>query len=174
MNYSVIMNTYNEDTCDVVYIATNNYFFGVESKYGLHYPCHHCRLFKKSYIEVTGEMHNYLKTKENARKLYVKGENKEMIHFPYNNTEEWLKKRYRYIDVETENKTKFISPLICCIKSFNKFFFLDKNYKGGYEGFMLSVTQTISEMIADVKVYYDNKNIDIEQIKNKYLDEKNE
>lgn len=158
-----------DDLCDIAYIAIKNYFFGVEANYGK-YPYYYCRLFKKDFIEITGQMHSCLKLKTNECKSTYINKRKNLIHFPYNNVEEWLKKRYRYINVETENNHKFISPFSCFIKSFFRFYFKEKNYKGKYEGFMLAISQATSELIADIKIYYDKKNIDIFKIKNQYLE----
>lgn len=155
---------------DAIYIPTINYYFGQKSKYGVHYPCHHCRLFKKQAVTVTGEMHNYLPVNNGCRELFINGEENALIHFPFNTLEDWMKKRYRYIKIDTENCKKSKPLLFVAIKDFCKSYFKEKNYKGGYEGFILAVLASISGQIANIKTYYDNKNVDIDEIKNKYLE----
>lgn len=169
---NLIEEVIEEDKCDVCYIPTLNYFFGVKSKYGIHFPCHHCRLFKKQYIHVTGVVHNYLNVINDARELFIEGEENSIIHFSFNNIEQWCKKRLRYIELETENNKKFKSPFFCFTKSFINAYFKEKNYKGGYDGFILSLLAGISSQLANIKNYYDNKNIDIKNIKNKYINGK--
>lgn len=120
-----------ENIYDAVYIPTINYFFGLKSEYGVHYPCHHCRLFKKTAVTVTGEMHNYLPVNNGFLEKFIYGEENALIHFPYNDIEQWMKKRYRYICVETENCKKSKSLFFVAIKEFCKAYFKDKNYKGG-------------------------------------------
>ena len=156
--------------CDAVYFPTINYFFGVKSEYGLHYPCHHCRLFKKNVVTVTGIPHNYFNINKECIEKFVYGEENAIIHFSFNNIEEWMKKIYRYIDLEEKNN-KFNNPFICGIKSFCKAFFKEKNYQGGYEGLILSILSSISAQLANIKLYYDDKEIDAKKIKEKYLDE---
>lgn len=158
-----------ENKYDVVYFPTINYFFGEKAKYGLHYPCHHCRLFRKQNIIVTGIVHHYLEVKKDSKELWLQGEEYALLHFSFDNIDQWMKKRARYIDLETNDK-KFKSPLLCFIGNFNRFYFKEKNYKGGYNGFILSILCAISEEIANIKKYYDSKNINIDEIKNKYLE----
>lgn len=159
----------DEDDCDAVYFPTINYFFGVKSEYGLHYPCHHCRLFKKSVITITGMPHDYLKINEKCKEKFIYGEENALIHFPFNNIKEWINKRYRYIELE-ENNNKFKNPIWTGFKCFCRSFFKEKNYQGGYDGFMLAVLASISEELAYSKLYYKNKNINVKKIKEKYLD----
>ncbi len=158
-----------KDDCDAVYFPTINYFFGLKSKYGLHYPCHHCRLFKKSAITVTGIPHNYLNINKECIEKFVYGEENALIHFSFNNIEEWMKKRYRYIELENNNN-KFKNPIICGIKSFCRAFFKEKNYQGGYDGFILSILSSVSDQLANIKLYYENKKIDSNKIREKYLE----
>lgn len=160
-----------ENKYDVVYFPFINYFFGEKSTYGLHYPCHHFRLFKKKNIIVTGIVHNYLKVKNNSEELWLYGEENAIVHFPYDNMEQWMKKRSRYIELESNDK-KFVSPILCFIRNFFRFYFKEKNYKGGYNGFLISILCATSEELANIKAYYDNKNIDINAIKNKLLERK--
>lgn len=162
----------DENKYDLVFIPTINYFFGEKAKYGLHYPCHHCRIFRKSNIIVTGKVHHYLEYKQNSKELWLYGEEYALLHFSFDNVEQWMMKRTRYIELESENYKKFKSPLLCFISNFNRFYFKEKNYKGGYNGFILSILCAISEEISNIKVYYDNKKIDVDEIKNKYLERK--
>lgn len=155
------------DSCDIVYIPTINYFFGVKSKYGLHYPCHHCRLFKKQYIYVTGKCHSYLDVVNNARELWLQGEENALIHFSFNNIEEWARKRIRYAKLQP--RKKFSPPFICFLKSFFRFYIKEKNIFGGYNGYIFSITEAMSEQMANIEEYYKNKNIDIDTLKNHYL-----
>lgn len=154
---------------DIVYLPVLNYFFGVKSKYGIHFPCLHCRLFKKSFIKVTGVMHSYFEVINEPKTLCIRDEEYAIIHFPYNTIEEWLKKRIRYINFETKSNNKFCSPLLLFIKTFIKYYFKDGCYKGGYDGFILALTQCTSAAIANYKNYYENKNIDINKLKDDYL-----
>lgn len=157
----------NEDKCDIVYLPTINYFFGIKSKYGLHYPCHHCRLFKKKYIHVTGKCHNYLNVVNDARELWLQGEENALIHFSYNNIEQWAKKRIRYEKLEPKNK--FRSPFLCFLRAFFRLYFKEKNIFGGYDGYLLSITGAMSEQMGNIEKYYKDKNIDIDKLKNQYL-----
>lgn len=158
----------NEDKCDIVYLPTINYFFGLKSKYGLHYPCHHCRLFKKKYINVTGKCHSYLDVVNNARELWLQGEENALIHFSFNNIEEWAKKRIRYAKLQP--RKKFKAPIFCFIKAFCRFYFKEKNIFGGYDGYILSVTEALGEQMANLDKYYKSKNIDIDSLKKSYLE----
>lgn len=159
-----------ENKYDAVYIPTINYYLGQESKYGVHYPCHHCRLFKKNAVTVTGEMHNYLPVNNGSKETFIYGEENALLHFPYNTIEDWMKKRYRYIKLETENYQKPKSIIFSAIKDFCKAYFKEKNYKGGYDGFILSALASISGQLANIKVYYDKKDKDVNKIKDKFLE----
>ena len=94
----------------------------------------------------------------------------QLSTFPLTISKNGWKKRYRYIDLEEKNN-KFNNPFICGIKSFCKAFFKEKNYQGGYEGLILSILSSISAQLANIKLYYDDKEIDAKKIKEKYLDE---
>lgn len=158
-----------ENKYDAVYVPFINYFFGVKSKYGVHYPCYYCRLFKKNSVLITGKVHNYMKILDNSKITYISGEQNCLIHFSFNNINDWVKKRLRYIELETEGKNKHRFPLLVFFSNFYKFYFKEKNYQGGYDGFILTILQCISEQLANIKIYYENKNIDVKKIKDSYL-----
>lgn len=160
-----------ENKYDLVYFPIINYFFGEKAKYGLHYPCHHLRLFKKENVIITGKVHNYIKVKQGSKELWLYGEENALIHFPFDNINQWMQKRARYIELESDEKT-FKPPIMCFISNFFRFYVKEKNYKGGYSGFILSILCATSEELANIKKYYDNKNLDINKIKNSYLDRK--
>ncbi|MBQ8535010.1 MAG: glycosyltransferase family 2 protein [Bacilli bacterium] len=158
-----------DNVYDIVYLPFLNYFFGTKTKYGVHFPCLHCRLFKKSFINVTGVMHSFLEIVNAPNTLMLSDEKYAIIHFSYNNIDEWLNKRLRYIKFECKHNNKFHSPFFLFIVSFIRFYFKDGAYKGGYDGFILALTQCTSEAIANFNNYYDNKKIDVKSIKEEYL-----
>ena len=43
------------------------------------------------------------------------------------------------------------------------------NEERNYQCFILTILQCISEQLANIKIYYENKNIDVKKIKDSYL-----
>lgn len=95
-----------EDTCDIVYIPMLNYLFGQQMRgcgWGVD-QVWHVRFFKKSHVEYSSQIHNYLSIiRPGTRAFRLYGEENALVHFNYIDFEHFLEKLNRYTTIEAKS-----------------------------------------------------------------------
>lgn len=150
-----------EDLADVVYIPHNNYFAGVQVK-GVGWGALqnlHPRLFKKSYIRFSPDVHQFAQINEEARILRLEDPELGFIHFSYVDVEHFIQKMNRYTTLEAENKYKSGERIrtrhliLRLLSEFRWRYFKYKGYKDGDTGLYLSLLLVFYRLVTYLKLY---------------------
>ncbi len=115
------------------FVPRLNYFFGKPVRYGGLYPDFTVRLFNRNYAGFSAdEVHEKVVVKEN-KISYLKN---HMLHFAYENVEEFVAKQNRYSSLNAKpNKIKAIfNPSW----TFFRMFFLKFGFLDGWRGFVIA------------------------------------
>jgi len=119
-------------TCKAYFAPRLNYFFGKPIKYCGLYPDATLRLFDRKYAKFSeDEVHEKVLTKEKTAIL-----KNHMLHFAYENIEEFITKQNRYSSLNKKNKP--LKALFSPYWTFFKIYFLRLGFLEGWRGFLIA------------------------------------
>ena len=119
-------------TCKAYFAPRLNYFFGKPIKYCGLYPDATLRLFDRKYAKFSeDEVHEKVLTKEKTAIL-----KNHMLHFAYENIEEFITKQNRYSSLNKRNKP--LKALFSPYWTFFKIYFLRLGFLEGWRGFVIA------------------------------------
>lgn len=127
-----ILNTLKEPLFNGYKIARLNWFFGKPIYHGGLYPDYTIRLFKKDFGQFSDD--------EVHEKVLIKGDvgalKNYMIHYAYNNIEEFISKQNRYSSLNA--KQNRLKAIINPYWTFFKIFVIKKGFLDGWRGFIIA------------------------------------
>lgn len=127
-----IIFTLKNPTCKAYFIPRLNYFFGKAIKHCGLYPDYTIRLFERKFaIFSEDEVHEKVKTKEKTATL-----KNHMLHFAYENIEEFITKQNRYSSLNSKNS--IFKALFSPYWTFLKIYFLRLGFLEGWHGFVIA------------------------------------
>jgi len=119
-------------TCKAYFIPRLNYFFGKPIKYCGLYPDATLRLFDRNFASFTeDEVHEKVETKEKTAIF-----KNHMLHYAYENIEEFINKQNRYSTLNKKNR--FLKALFSPYWTFFKIYFLRLGFLEGWHGFVIA------------------------------------
>ncbi len=119
-------------TCKAYFVPRLNYFFGKPIKYCGLYPDATLRLFDKNYAKFSeNKVHEKVITNEKTAIL-----KNHMLHFAYENIEEFITKQNRYSSLN--KKDKVLKALFSPYWTFLKIYFLRLGFLEGWRGFVIA------------------------------------
>lgn len=144
----------SNSTINGYWIPRKNIIFGKWIESEMWWPDYQLRLFKKGYGKFPEKhVHEYLKVQGVTEKL-----KNPMVHQNYTSIDQYLYKMLNiYVPSEVKNRTKvrvsWIDSVRYPINDFLKTFFLQKGYKDGLHGLVLSFLQAFYMEIVFVKLW---------------------
>ena len=127
-----IISTCNNPTCKAYFIPRLNYFFGEPIRRCGLYPDITLRLFDKNFASFSkDEVHEKVITKEKCGTL-----KNHMLHFAYENIEEFITKQNRYSSLNA--KDRLLKALFNPYWTFFKIYFLKLGFLEGKRGFVIA------------------------------------
>ena len=167
---SKLITIMRKDEADIVYTPHNNYLFGHLIKFtgwGAKQD-RHVRFFKKDFLDYTGDIHNFVTIKDNARIYKIKDPEEGFVHLAYLDVEHFIEKMNRYTTIEAKRlfdsgETINSKQLLRRVLGEFKFRYMDlKGYKEGFRGFSLSMLMAMYRLVSYVKLSlmreHDSKN----------------
>lgn len=136
------------------WIPRKNIIFGKWIEGGLWWPDYQLRLFRRGKGKFPEKhVHEYLKVEGETEKL-----NSPLIHQNYTSIDQYLYKMLNiYVPSEIKNrdgiKIQWVDSLRYPVEDFLKTFFLQKGYKDGLHGLVLSLLQAFYMEIVFVKLW---------------------
>jgi len=122
----------NDFTCKAYFVPRLNYFFGKPIKHCGLYPDATLRLFDKNYAKFSEDaVHEKVITKEKTAIL-----TNHMLHFAYENIEEFITKQNKYSSLNKKNKP--LKALFSPYWTFFKLYFLRLGFLEGWRGFVIA------------------------------------
>jgi glycosyltransferase involved in cell wall biosynthesis len=119
-------------TCKAYFVPRLNYFFGKPIKYCGLYPDETLRLFDKHFASFSKDkVHEKVITKEKSATL-----KNHMLHFAYENIEEFIAKQNRYSSLNSKNRV--LKALFSPYWTFFKIYFLRLGFLEGWRGFIIA------------------------------------
>jgi glycosyltransferase involved in cell wall biosynthesis len=143
-----------------------NWIFGKWIKYSGWWPDYQIRFFKKDKVTWDNEIHSIPITQGKGMDLIAEEKN-ALIHYHYENLEQYLDRLNRYTTVESNAKVannyqfKWENVITKPANEFISRFFAWKGYKDGLHGLALSLLQAFSLMVVELKVWQLEKFNDI-------------
>jgi glycosyltransferase involved in cell wall biosynthesis len=142
------------DSCDGYEIPMNLVFRGYEFRHGKESNCYFPRLFnrKKSYI-TNDKVHEQIVIKGKVKQLQH-----HILHYSYNSTHHYFSKFNRYTTYGAEQsylKDKKRSTLLIIFSVplyFLKYYFLERNFLNGINGFYWSMFSASSHFVKYIKL----------------------
>ncbi len=149
------------------WISRKNIIFGKWIQNDMWWPDYQLRLFKTGSGKYTsGKVHRNLEVEGATEKL-----NSPLTHLNYTYTTQYVEKLNKYTTIEAEGiissgyKFNWLDAIRFPVNDFVKTFFLQKGYKDGLHGLVLSMLQAFYMEVVFVKVWekegfreYDNEN----------------
>ncbi len=135
------------DEADAVRIYMRNYLLGAALGHTGWGPNQdpHVRFFRRNALELTPDVHNFLKVKEWARVHDVgPGSDLELVHFNYLDVEQFVEKMNRYTSIEAAGavsrgeKATRTSAIRLAARTFIGRYLRRGGYRDGWRGFYLS------------------------------------
>jgi glycosyltransferase involved in cell wall biosynthesis len=119
-------------TCKAYFVPRLNYFFGKPIRHCGLYPDTTLRLFDKKIAKFSeDEVHEKVLTNEKTDTL-----KKHMLHFAYENIEEFITKQNRYSSLN--KKDRVLKALFSPYWTFFKIYFLRLGFLEGWRGFVIA------------------------------------
>jgi glycosyltransferase involved in cell wall biosynthesis len=119
-------------TCKAYFVPRLNYFFGKPIKRCGLYPDYTIRLFDKNFAAFSqDEVHEKVLTKEKVGTI-----KNHMLHFAYENIEEFIAKQNRYSSLNKKNR--FVKAIFSPYWTFFKIYFLRLGFLEGKHGFIIA------------------------------------
>ena len=118
--------------CKAYFIPRLNYFFGKPIRHCGLYPDATLRLFDKNFARFSEDkVHEKVETKEKTAIL-----NNHMLHFAYENIEEFITKQNRYSSLNSKNR--IVKAIFNPYWTFFKIYFLRLGFLEGWRGFVVA------------------------------------
>ncbi len=119
-------------TCKAYFVPRLNYFFGKAIKHCGLYPDATLRLFDKNFAKFSQDkVHEKVETKEKTDIL-----KNHMLHFAYENIEEFIAKQNRYSSLNKKNR--ILKAIFSPHWTFFKIYFLRLGFLEGWHGFVIA------------------------------------
>ena len=127
-----IISTCSNPKHKAYYIPRLNYFFGEPVRWCGLYPDATLRLFDKNFAKFSeDEVHEKVETKEKYETL-----KNHMLHFAYENIEEFITKQNRYSSLNS--KKRYLKAIFNPYWTFFKIYFLKLGFLEGWRGFVIA------------------------------------
>lgn len=142
---------------DYFKISRKNIIFGKWIQHARWWPDYQIRLFKKDAVTWPTLIHH--QPEPHGKELTIDPrEDLALVHYNYENIDEYLSKMYRYAKAEAKemvtNESEFSlgHAVKKALSEFMSRFFADKGYRDGTHGFVLSVLQMFNYFL--IYMYY--------------------
>jgi len=149
------------DDADIVRIPWLNYLLGaplMHTGWGPHQDPH-ARFFKRGFLEVTDEVHNFLQPAPSSRILELPFEpGLAVVHFNYLNTEHFIEKLNRYTSIDARQafeQAQQMTPARAAVMGVKEFlvrYLKTAGYRDGWRGFYLSAFMVFYRLAAAAKL----------------------
>lgn len=148
------------DECDVVAIPFVNYLLGRPLGHTGWGPAQdrHERFFKPAWVDLTSDVHAYLRVREGARQLSLPVDDAiAIIHFNYVDVGQFVEKLNRYTTFEADRLVRerpersVVRGAAATIREFVRRFVVKRGYRDGWRGFYLSGMMAFYRFTAHAK-----------------------
>jgi len=142
---------------DYFSIPRKNIIFGKWIKHSRWWPDYQIRLFKKNHVVWPKQIHKQPEVEGNGLTIEATEEN-ALLHYNYENLDEYLEKARRYAKAEATELTKKDKPFTLgdafkkSVSEFISRYFAEEGYRDGMHGFVLSILQMFYSIL--VFFYY--------------------
>ncbi len=162
------------DACDYVFIPRKNIIFGKWIKSEMWWPDYNVRFFKKGSVIWSDKIHSKPELKGREKRLNS-DENLAIHHDNYETVNQYLQKLNKYTSVEADQMLsggynfKWTDSIVFPVDDFVKTFFLQKGFKDGLHGLVLSLLQAFYMEIVFVKIWENHgfEEVDIDDFRGK-------
>jgi glycosyltransferase involved in cell wall biosynthesis len=150
-----------EDQDEVVVIPLANYLLGKRFEHtgwgsGQDF---HPRFFRRASVELSGNIHGYMRIKDGARVRHLPpGAGLEIVHFNYLDVADFLTRLNRYTSIEASQRLRdgrTSSPsrgLVDAVREFARRYVRQQGYKDGWRGWYLSAFMATYHLAVSAKV----------------------
>jgi glycosyltransferase involved in cell wall biosynthesis len=165
---------------DAVRIFRRNHLLGAPLGYTGWGPQQdpHVRFFRKGALDLTPDVHNYLRVKEWARVLDVgSARDLELVHFNYVDVEQFVEKMNRYTSAEAAaavargDKGSRIGAIRLATRTFIGRYLRRRGYRDGWRGFYLAGLMAAYRFVALAKAEELRRNGPSGRVEAAYRDE---
>lgn len=160
----------NESSVQGYWIPRKNIIFGKWIKSDMWWPDYQLKLFRRGRGEFDkNQVHRALKVEGQTEKL-----SNHMIHNNYESISQFIRKLNNYTDIEAENlksnyKVNWLDAIRFPVDDFVKTFFLQKGYRDGLHGLVLSMLQAFYMEVVFAKLWEKTNFAEIEE--DNFIDE---
>ncbi len=144
---------------DAIFIPYQNYLFGAWNRNSGWWPNYHCRFFKKTSMEFSKEIHNFLHLKTSARRESLPAESRLAIHhFAYRDISQFVDKMNRYTTIEAallderDVQSSWFRMFLDALRESSTRFIRFRGYKDGVSGIFTALLMAMYRMLAHMKL----------------------
>lgn len=143
-------------------IPRKNIIFGKWIQHTGWWPDYNIRLFRKAFVEWDNEIHSVPITKGQGADFEPKEEN-AIVHYNYLNLEDYISRLNRYTSIQAKEKYSqdkefnWKNVISSPTKEFVSRYFSQQGYKDGLHGLALSLLQSFSELVVELKIWQETK-----------------